>query len=102
MPPRPPRPRGGLRGRFWLIVWLAFALGILAWVDTRQAASVVLARTLQDARAARAAAEAERAALVRRLRDAGSREVLVPKAEALGLRQAADTEIVTLRVTRER
>jgi hypothetical protein len=83
-------------------VWLVFALGVLAWVNSRQAASVVLARTLQDARAERAAAEAQRTALVRRLREAGSRTVLVPRAEALGLREAADTEIVTLRVTPER
>lgn len=85
------------RGRFWLVLWLGFALGILVWVNARQAASVQLARAVQDARAARAAAEAERAALQRRLREAGSRTVLIPRAEALGLRLPADTEIVTLR-----
>ena len=24
------------RGRFWLILWLGFALGVLAWVNARQ------------------------------------------------------------------
>jgi hypothetical protein len=85
------------RGRFWLILWLGFALGILAWVNARQAASVMLAREAQDARAARAAAEAERATLQRRVREASSRAVLIPRAEALGLREPADTEMVTLR-----
>jgi len=90
------------RGRFWLIVWLGFALGILAWVNARQTASVILARELQDARAARGAAEAERAALQRRMREATSREVLIPRATALGLREPADTEMVTLRPGPER
>jgi hypothetical protein len=91
------------RGRFWLLLWLGFVLGVLAWVNARQTASVVLARTLQDVRAERGAAEAGRAALQRRLREAGSRGELIPRAEALGLREAADSEIVTLRAApRER
>jgi len=85
------------RGRFWLILWLGFALGILVWVNARQTASVILARDVREARAARAAAESERAGLQRRLRTAGSREILIPRAEALGLRLPADTEMVTLR-----
>jgi len=89
------------RGRFWLILWLVFALGVLAWVNARQTSAVLLARTLQDVRARRLAAEAERAQLQRRLREASSRAVLIPRAEALGLREAADSEIVTLRVTPE-
>ena len=89
------------RGRFWLLVWLGFALGVLAWVSARQTASVVLAGALQEARAQRSAAEARRALLLRQLREAGSRAVLIPRAEALGLREPADTEIVTLRRTPE-
>jgi hypothetical protein len=87
------------RGRFWLLVWLGFVLGVLAWVNARQTASVVLARDLQDVRAERAAAAAEHAALRRRLREAEGRAALIPRAEALGLRAPADTEIVTLRAT---
>jgi hypothetical protein len=75
---------------------LAFALGTLAWVSARQAASHVLAGSLREARAARSAAEAERAALLRRRNAARSRTVLVPRAEALGLRFPADSELITL------
>lgn len=84
------------KGRHWLLVWLLFALGMLAWVSARQTAGVVLASELREARAARSAAEAERAALVRRRNAARSRAVLVPRAEALGLRFPADSELVTL------
>jgi len=89
------------RGRFWLILWLGFALGILAWVNARQTASVLLARSLQAARAERSAAEARRAQLIGRLREAGSRDALIPRAEALGLRVPTDSEIVTLRLKPE-
>jgi hypothetical protein len=84
------------RGRHWLVLWLVFALGMLAWVSARQTASVVLAAELREARADRSAAEAERAAVLRRRNAAGSRAVLVPRAEALGLRVPADSELVTL------
>jgi hypothetical protein len=40
--------------------------------------------------------EARRAELLRRIREAESRAVLVPQAEALGLRLPADSEIVIL------
>jgi len=90
------------RGRFWLLLWLGFVLGVLAWVNARQAASVQLARQLQAAHAERAAVEAQRAALQARLRTAAGRDVLVARAKALGLREPADTEIVTLRFTPER
>lgn len=89
------------RGRFWVIVWLGFALGILVWVNARQTASVMLARDLRDARAERAAIETQRAELQARAREARSRAVLVPRAEALGLRAPADSEIVTLRLAPE-
>lgn len=84
------------KGRHWLLLWLVFALAMLGWVSARQTAGVVLAASLREARAERSALEAERAALLRRLRAAGSRAVLVPRAEALGLRFPADSELVTL------
>jgi hypothetical protein len=84
-----------------VILWLGFALGILLWVNARQTASVLLARDLREARANRAALEARRAELEGRARVARSRTVLVPRAEALGLRTAADSEIVTLRFVPE-
>jgi hypothetical protein len=51
---------------------------------------------LREARAARSAAEADRAVLLRRRNAAQSRAVLVPRAEAMGLRFPADSEVVTL------
>lgn len=86
------------RGRWWLALWLVFALGILTWVIARQTASVVLAAELAELRTERSAREAERAALQRRIREAGSRAVLVPRAERLGLRLPADSEIVILQL----
>jgi hypothetical protein len=76
---------------------------MLGWVSARQTAGHVLATRLREARAERSVAEAERAALLRRRNAARSRAVLVPRAEALGLRFPADSEMVTLEdPTRER
>jgi hypothetical protein len=84
------------KGRHWLLLWLLFALGILVWVSARQTSSVVLAGTLRELRARRLAVEAERTVLARRLHEAESRAVLIPRAEALGLRQPVDSEIINL------
>jgi hypothetical protein len=47
--------------------------------------------------------QAEKAALMRRIREAESRAVLIPRAESMGLRLPADSEIVILQGTmRER
>jgi hypothetical protein len=86
------------RGRHWLALWLLFFLGILAWVVARQTASVVLAARLSQVRTERSTLETRRAELTRRIRTAGSRAVLIPRAQALGLRLPADSEIVILHV----
>ncbi len=86
------------RGRHWLAVWLLFALGVLAWVVARQTAAVVLVTQLRDARAERSVLEGQRADLLRRIRAARSRAVLIPRARALGLRLPADSEIIILQV----
>jgi len=86
------------KGRHWVALWLALLLAVLAWVIARQTASVVLARTVSQTRAERGAAEAEKAALLRRIREAQSRAVLMPRAESLGLRLPADSEMVILRM----
>lgn len=86
------------RGRHWFVLWLVFALAILAWVIARQTASVLLAAELRERRAERSAAEAERAALHQRIRTAESRAVLIPRAESLGLRLPADSEIIILQM----
>jgi hypothetical protein len=86
------------RGRHWLALWLLVFLGVLGWVVARQTASVVLAEQLGEARTTRTALENRRAELVRRIRTASSRAVLIPRAQALGLRLPADSEIVILQV----
>lgn len=86
------------RGRHWLAVWLLFALATLAWVVARQTASVVLVRELVESRSQRSVLEGRRAELLRRIRAAGSRAVLIPRARALGLRLPADSEIIILQV----
>jgi hypothetical protein len=86
------------RGRWWLALWLVFVLAIMGWVIARQTASVLLASELAGLRTERSALEAERAALQRRIREAGSRAVLIPRAEALGLRLPVDSEIIILQL----
>ncbi len=85
-------------GRFWVVLWLLFALPTLLWVIARQTSALVAARELNELRDQRSAMEARRAELLRRVREAESRGVLVPQAESLGLRMAADSEIVILQV----
>ena len=88
------------KGRHWLLLWLVFALIVLVWVSARQTSGVVLAGTLREVRAQRLAVEAERTALARRLQEAESRAVLIPRAESLGLREAVDSEIINLQPPR--
>ncbi|MCH7683929.1 MAG: hypothetical protein IIA55_05365 [Gemmatimonadetes bacterium] len=87
-----------LRGRGWVAVWLLSFLGVLTWVVFRQTASHVITTELRDAQQQRSALEAQRAELLRRIQEAGSRAVLVPRAESLGLRLPADSEIIILHV----
>ena len=85
-----------LKGRYWLAIWLVALLAALWAVIARQTASLNAARALADLRAERAGLEGRRSELVRRIRTAGSRAVLRPRAERLGLRLPADTEIILL------
>jgi len=78
--------------------WLLFFLAILGWVVARQTASVVAATELADLREQRARLEARHAELVTRIRAGKSRRVLIPRAEGLGLRLPADSEIIILQV----
>lgn len=76
-----------------MTVSLLFALATLAWVAARQTSALAAAAELGELRTQRSALEAERAGLQRRIRQAASREVLVPRAESAGLRLPADSEI---------
>jgi hypothetical protein len=86
------------RGRVWVLGWLLFFLAILVWVVARQTASVVAATELGELREERAQLEAQHAELLARIRTGKSRRVLIPRAEGLGLRLPADSEIIILQV----
>jgi hypothetical protein len=94
---RPARP-AQLKGRSWVAIWLLFSLGALVWVVSRQTAAHVSATALRAAQERRGGLEGQRAELLRRIQQAGSRAVLVPRAESLGLRLPGDSELVILQV----
>ncbi|HXG44483.1 MAG TPA: hypothetical protein VNJ71_06960 [Gemmatimonadales bacterium] len=78
---------------FWLLVFLATAV----IVQARQTAAIQAARRLQALREQRTGLEAERAALVREIHLATSRQVLGKLAEErLGLHVPADSEFTVL------
>lgn len=84
------------RGRHWIAFWLVALLATLWSVIARQTSALNSARALADLREERGSLEGRRAALDRRVRTAQSRAVLVPRAQKLGLRQPADTEIILI------
>ncbi len=86
------------KGRYWVAAWLIFFLAILTWVASRQTAAVTAASELERLRQQRAALEARQGELLARIRAARSREVLIPRAQAMGLRLPADSEIIILQV----
>ena len=83
-----------VKGRHWLAIWLVALLAALWAVIARQTASLNAARALTELRAERAGLEGKRDDLERRIRTASSRAVLLPRAQKLGLRLPADTEII--------
>lgn len=86
-----------LKGRHWVMLWLVVALGALGSVAARQSSGYATAQQLRAARDERASLEARRGDLERRIRQASSRQVLVPRAEGgLGLHEPAASEITVL------
>ncbi len=82
-----------LRGRFWLGLWLLLFLGVAVLVGARQRGALSTAARLRSLQNERLALEARRAEFVTRIREAGSRPVLVPRArERLKLRDPSDSE----------
>ena len=88
-----------LKGRIWIAIWLVFTLAVLAWVVTRDTSGFMTATELRNLRNAHSVLQAEKADLMRRIREAESRAVLIPRAESMGLRLPADSEIVILQAT---
>ncbi len=83
-----------LKGRHWVMLWLLVALGALGGVTMRQTAAFATVRDLRTARDERAALEARRGELERRIHEASGRQTLVPRATTnLGLHEARDGEI---------
>jgi hypothetical protein len=92
-----------LKGRIWIAIWLVFTLAVLAWVVNRDTFGFMTASELRNLRNERSVLQSDKAELMRRIRDAESRAVLIPRAERMGLRLPADSEIVILQATiRER
>ncbi|MFC1640213.1 hypothetical protein ACFL3B_05570 [Gemmatimonadota bacterium] len=85
-----------LKGRIWIAMWLAFALVVLLWVVSRDTSGFMTASELGSLRNERSVLQAEKADLMRRIREAESRAVLIPRAESMGLRLPTDSEIVIL------
>jgi hypothetical protein len=88
-----------LKGRIWIALWLAFALVVLAWVVSRDTSGFMTATELRNLRNERSVLQADKADLMRRIREAESRALLIPRAESMGLRLPADSEIVILQGT---
>jgi hypothetical protein len=90
-----------LKGRHWVMLWLAGFLVMAAAVVWRQTEALATVRQLRSLQAARGALEAARADTVAAIRHARSRGVLVPLAQArLGLRLPQDTQIIILQERR--
>ncbi len=88
-----------LKGRIWIAFWLVFALVVFAWVVSRDTTGYMTASELRELRNEHSVLQAEKADLMRRIREAESRAVLIQRAESMGLRLPADSEIVILQAT---
>lgn len=84
-----------VRGRFWLGLWLLLFLTVAVVIVARQRSALGIAAELNTLRQKRRALEADRADYERRIREASSRKVLVPRAEAkLDLHMPSDSQVV--------
>jgi hypothetical protein len=82
-----------------VLIWLLVFLGGALIVVGRQTQAFRTARRLRELREERSTLEARRAELMRRIRVASSREVLVPVARrTLGLHEPVDSEFVLFAV----
>jgi cell division protein FtsB len=82
-----------LKGRHWVLIWIGVFLLTAAAVIGRQTSAFESARRVRELREQRAALEAERADLERRILENSSRRVLEARAQRdLGLHYPADHE----------
>ena len=82
-----------LKGRHWVLLWLVLFLVAAAAVISRQTRAYELAARLGELRTRRGELEAQAAELTKSIRAAQGRSILGPRARALGLRSAVDTEL---------
>jgi hypothetical protein len=85
-----------IKGRVWAGIWLLFAIVVAGWVIARNTSGYVAAGESSDLTDRIEVLRSRKASLTQRIRRAESRAVLVPRAESLGLRLPADSEIVIL------
>jgi predicted Holliday junction resolvase-like endonuclease len=88
-----------LKGRHWVMLWLALFLGVAAAVQLRQTAAIRTASRMARLRQERITLESRQADLERRIREASSRQVLGKKAqEDLHLHFPRDSEQAPLAI----
>lgn len=88
-----------LKGRHWVMFWFVVALGVAVGINLRQTIAYATVRELREAREERAALEARRGELERRIVQASGRQVLVPRAAAsLGLHEPGAGEFTVFSV----
>lgn len=81
------------KGRYWVLFWLVLFLVVTTVIVARQSNAYRTARRLDSLRNERIVLEARHADLVRRVREASGRRILMPRVErALGLREPLDSE----------
>jgi hypothetical protein len=88
-----------LKGRHWVVLWLALFLAIAVIVQTRQLKAFAVAKQLGDLKDRHRTLDGVRADLERQISEASSRRVLLPRAEALGLHVPTDAEEAVLDLT---
>ena len=81
-----------LKGRHWVMLWLALFLAVAVIVETRQLKAFAVAKQLGDLRDRHRTLDGVRADLERQISEASSRRVLLPKSESLGLHVPTDAE----------
>lgn len=88
-----------LKGRHWVVLWLALFLAIAVIVQTRQLKAFAVAKQLGDLKDRHRTLDGVRADLERQISEASSRRVLLPRAESLGLHVPTDAEEAVLDLT---
>jgi hypothetical protein len=88
-----------LKGRHWVMLWLALFLAVAVIVETRQLKAFTVAKQLGDLRDRHRTLDGVRADLERQISEASSRRVLLPRAESLGLHVPTDAEEAVVDLT---